>query len=129
MGYGGEQSFEETGRPLMLQTLKILLSLASAALPLAEKYWVTVSPVSSRIRDTVLPVAILASIAAVAAGVATARQTTQGLEVGWLSLVVFLATTFVLYGLLDFMPRATSGLYVLFFASFALSMSSFLSAR
>jgi hypothetical protein len=113
----------------ILQTAKVLLCLATAALPLVEKHWLRVLPVSARVRDVVLPAAILAAVAAAAAGVATARQTTESLGVGWASLVVFLATTMALYGALDLMPRAASGLYVLFFASFTLSVSSFLSGR
>jgi len=113
----------------MMQTAKVFLSLLSASLPLVEKYWINVLPVSARVRDGVLPVAILASLAAVAAGVSTARQTDAGLTVGWMSLLVFLVTTILLYGFMDFVPRATSGLYVLFFATFTLSVSSFLSSR
>jgi len=113
----------------MMQAAKVLLSLLSAALPLVEKYWMNVLPVSARIRDGVLPVTILASLAAVAAGVATARQTGEGLTVGWMSLLLFVVTTILLYGFMDFAPRATSGLYILFFASFTLSVSSFLSSR
>jgi hypothetical protein len=94
-----------------------------------EKYWMNVLPVSARIRDAALPVAILTSLAAVAAGVATARQTGEGLTVGWMSLVLFVVTTILLYGFMDLVPRAASGLYVLFFASFTLSVSSFLSSR
>src|SRR5262245_58398435 len=113
----------------MRQAAKVFLSLLSAALPLVEKRWMAVLPVGARVRDTVLPVAILASLAAVAAGVVTARQTGEGLTVGWMSLVLFLAIAILLYGFMDRMPRATSGLYILFFASFALSVSSFLSSR
>ena len=113
----------------MLQFVKILLSLATAALPWVEAEWLPVLPVAARLRDTVLPVAILAAIAAVAAGVATARHTTEGLSVGWFALIVFLATAVAMYGALDLMPRAASGLYVVFFASFTLSVSSFLSSH
>jgi hypothetical protein len=49
--------------------------------------------------------------------------------VGWLSLFVFFVTTIALYGFMDFVPRVVGGLYVLFFATFALSMSSFLASR
>ena len=113
----------------MMQAVNVFLSLLSAALPLVERYWIDVLPVSDRIRDGVLPVAILASLAAVAAGVATARHTGEGVTVGWMSLLLFLVTTIMLYGFMDFVPRATSGLYVLFFATFTLSVSSFLSSR
>jgi len=52
----------------MMQAAKVLLSLLSAALPLVEKYWMNVLPVSARIRDGVLPVTILASLAARGSG-------------------------------------------------------------
>ena len=113
----------------MIQAANVLLSLLSAGLPLVEKHWMAVLPVGTRVRDTVLPVAILASLAAVAAGVATARQTGEGLTVGWMSLGLFVVITILLYGFIDRMPRATSGLYILFFSSFTLSVSSFLSSR
>jgi hypothetical protein len=113
----------------MMQAVNVLVSLLSAALPLVEKYWIDVLPISGRIRDGALPVAVLASLAAVAAGVATARHTGEGVTVGWMSLLLFLVTTIMLYGFMDFVPRAASGLYVLFFATFTLSVSSFLSSR
>ena len=113
----------------MLQLGKVLLSLTTVALPYVEMRWLPVLPVMGRLRDTVLPVAILAAIAAVAAGVATARHTTEGLSVGWFALIVFLGSAIAMYGALDLMPRAASGLYVVFFASFTLSVSSFLSSH
>lgn len=114
-----------------MQIVKVLVSLLSAALPLVERYWVSVLPVGASIRNGLLPVAVLTSLAAVIAGVATARrgQAGEGLSVGWISLFIFFVTTIVLYGFVDLIPRATSGLYLLFFAAFALSMSSFLSSR
>jgi hypothetical protein len=108
---------------------KGLLGLASAALPLVEQHYISVLPVSAGLRNGLLPVAILASIAAAAAGTTTAQQTTEGLTVGWISLMVFLFATIALYGVLDLVPRAGGGLYVVFFASFTLSVSSFLSSR
>jgi hypothetical protein len=113
----------------MLQFAKVFVSLATAALPWVERRWLPVLPVTGRIRDTVLPVAILAAVGAVAAGVATARHTSEGLSVGWFGLIVFLGTAIGMYGALDLMPRAASGLYVVFFASFTLSVSSFLSSH
>lgn len=112
-----------------MQVLKILLSVASAALPLVEQHWFAVLPVTDRLRGDVMPVAVLAAVAAAVAGTVTARQTTEGLSVGWVSLLVFLATAIGFYGALDYVPRAASGLYVVFFASFTLSVSSFLSSR
>jgi len=114
-----------------MQIAKIFLSLLSAALPLVERHWVSVLPVGAAVRNGLLPVAVITSLAAVVAGVATARQADagEGLTVGWISLCLFFVTTIVLYGFVDLIPRATSGLYVLFFATFALSMSSFLSSR
>ena len=117
------------GRLRMLQAGKVLLSLATAALPWIEARWLPVLPVSGRLRETVLPVAILAAVAAVAAGVATARHTAEGLSVGWFALIVFVASAIGMYGALDLMPRAASGLYVVFFAAFTLSVSSFLSSQ
>lgn len=112
----------------MLQLVKVLLSLSTAALPYVERRWLPVLPVTGRLRDTVLPVAMLAAVAAVAAGVATARHTTEGLAVGWFALIVFLGSAMAMYGALDLLPRSASGLYVIFFASFTLSVSSFLFA-
>ena len=45
-----------------------------------------------------------------AAGVATARQTGEGLTVGWMSFLMFLVTTILLYGFMDFVPRVASGM-------------------
>ena len=114
-----------------MHIVKVFLSLLSAALPVVERYWVSVLPVSANIRNGLLPVAVITSLAAVVAGIATARQglTGEGLTVGWISLGLFFVTTVLLYGFLDLIPRATSGLYLLFFGAFALSMSSFLSSR
>ena len=118
-------------RPLaaLAQLIRILLSLATAVLPVAEKYWLTVLPVTGRTRDTLLPVAVLAAVAAAVAGTVTARQTNEGLAMGWFALVVFLASAIGFYTALDMMPRAASALYIVFFASFTLSVASFLSAR
>jgi hypothetical protein len=113
----------------IMQFVKILLSLSTAALPYVEDRWFTVLPVSGRVRDTVMPVAILAAIAAAAAGVATARHTTESLSVGWFGLIVFLGSAVAMYGALDLMPRGASGLYVIFFSAFTLSVSSFLFTR
>ena len=112
-----------------MQFIKIVLSLATAALPYIEERWLPVLPVTGRIRDTVMPVAVLAAIAAAAAGVATARHTTEALSVGWFAMLVFLGSAVAMYGALDLLPRAASGLYVIFFASFTLAVSSFLFTR
>jgi hypothetical protein len=114
-----------------MQTVKILVSLLSAALPVVESHWYSVLPVSDGLRQGLLPIAVLTSLAAVVAGIATARQshTGEALTVGWLSLFGFFVTTITLYGFMDFVPRVAGGLYVLFFATFALSMSSFLASR
>jgi hypothetical protein len=113
----------------VLEAAGFLISLATAALPYVEKTWFTVLPVAGRVRSSVMPVAILACVAAVFAGVATARQTSEGLTTGWFALVVFLATAIGLYAGLEFAPRAASGLYIVFFASFSLSITSFLTSR
>ena len=114
---------------ILLEALRALISLSSAALPLVERYWLPVLPVARSTRESLLPVAILAAVAAAVAGTVTARQTNEGLSIGWFSLVVFLVTAVGFYTALDFMPRAASALYVVFFASFTLSVASFLSAR
>jgi hypothetical protein len=114
---------------VLLQILKGAVGLSTAALPLAERYWFSVLPVSGRLRETLLPVAVLAAAGAAAAGLATARQTSEGLTIGWFSLVAFLATAIGFYVALDFYPRAASGLYIVFFVSFTLSVSSFLFSR
>ena len=130
-----EPSAQDERRPGMdaarfvLEAAGFLISLATAALPYVEKTWFTVLPVAGRVRSSVMPVAILACVAAVFAGVATARQTSEGLTTGWFALVVFLATAIGLYAGLEFAPRAASGLYIVFFASFSLSITSFLTSR
>lgn len=114
-----------------MQTIELTLSLLTAALPLVEMNWFRVLPVGADIRNGLVPIAVLTSLAAAVAGIATARhgQTGEGLTVGWLSFILFFVTTIALYGFLDFVPRATSGLYLMFFAAIALSLSSFLSSQ
>lgn len=111
------------------QLIRVVISLATAALPLVERHWLAVLPVTVRTRETLLPVAVLASVAAAVAGTVTARQTAEGLSIGWFALLAFLLSAVAFYTALDVMPRAASALYVVFFASFTLSVASFLSAR
>jgi len=118
-----------TALRFVADAIGLLISLTTVALPYVEKSWLAVLPVTARIRGSLMPVAVLACVVAVLAGVATARQTAGGLAMGWFALCLFLATTIVLYGVVDFWPHATSGLYVVFFASFSLAIASFLTRR
>jgi hypothetical protein len=65
----------------------------------------------------------------VVAGYATARHSTQGMHVGWTSLVLFLALLVTMFGFMDLLPRADRALYIVSFALFGLSAASFLSLR
>lgn len=104
------------------------MSLLALGLPWVERAY-QVLPVSQRVRDDALPAAMLATLLCVIAGYATARYSTQGLQVGWTSLVLFLAAVVALFGFSDLFPRGERGVYILCFALFGLSAASFLSLR
>ena len=108
--------------------IRASVSLLAAGLPLVERSY-EVLPVSQRVREDALPAAVLATVLCVIAGYATARHSTQGLQVGWTSLVLFLAVVVALFGFMDLIPRGDRGLYILCFAMFGLSAASFLSIR
>lgn len=112
----------------MIETLRAATSLLATGLPWLEGTY-QVLPVTQRVREDALPAAMLATLLCVIAGYATARYSTQGLQVGWTSLVLFLAVVVALFGFMDFLPRADRGLYILCFALFGLSAASFLSIR
>ena len=104
------------------------VSLFATGLPLLERTF-RVLPVSQRVREDALPAAMLATLLCVIAGFATARYSSEGLQVGWTSLVLFLAGVVALFGFIDLFPRGERGLYILCFALFGLSAASFLSIR
>jgi len=108
--------------------IRASVSLLATGLPLVERSY-EVLPVSQRVREDALPAAVLATVLCVIAGYATARHSTQGLQVGWTSLTLFLAVVVALFGFMDLIPRGDRGLYILCFALFGLSAASFLSIR
>ena len=112
----------------IIEDIRAATSLFATTLPLVERAY-QVLPVSQRVRETALPAAMLATVLCVIAGFVTSRHSTQGLQVGWTSLVLFLAAVVALFGFIDLYPRAERGLYILSFALFGLSASSFLSLR
>jgi hypothetical protein len=112
----------------IIEQLRAASSLLATGLPLLERAY-QLLPVSQRVRDGALPAAMLATLLCVIAGYATTRNSTQGLQVGWTSLVLFLACVVALFGFVDLFPRAERGLYILCFALFGLSAASFLSLR
>ena len=112
----------------IIEQVSAAMSLLATALPWLERTY-QVLPVTQRIRDDVLPAAMLATLLCVIAGYATARHSTQGMQVGWTSLVLFLAVIVAMFGFMDLLPRADRALYILCFALFGLSAASFLSLR
>lgn len=112
----------------ILETIRASASLLATALPWLERTY-HVLPVTQRIRDDVLAAATLATLLCVIAGYTTARHSTQGMQVAWTSLVLFLAVTVAMFGFMDLLPRADRALYILCFALFGLSAASFLSLR
>jgi len=112
----------------IIEQVSAAMSLLATALPWLERTY-QVLPVTQRIRDDVLPAAMLATLLCVIAGYATARHSMQGMQVGWISLVLFLAVIVAMFGFMDLLPRADRALYILCFALFGLSAASFLSLR
>jgi hypothetical protein len=112
----------------IIEHIRAATSLLATGLPWVERAY-QVFPVSQRVRQDALPAAMLATLLCVIAGYATARYSTQGLQVGWTSLVLFLAAVVTLFGFIDLFPRGERGLYILCFALFGLSAASFLSIR
>ena len=109
---------------LKADSIKPWVSLLAILLPLVERSY-QVLPVTQAVRQDALPAAVLATLLCVIAGYATARHSIQGLQVGWTSLVLFLAVVVALFGFMDLIPRGDRGLYVLCFALFGLSAASF----
>jgi hypothetical protein len=110
----------------IVDQLRAASSLLATALPLLERSY-EVLPVSQRVRDTSLAAAMMATLLCVIAGYATTKYSSQGMQVGWTSLVLFLAVVVALFGFVDLFPRGERGLYILCFALFGLSAASFLS--
>ena len=104
-------------------------SLLAAGLPLLERSF-EVLPVARRVREDVLPAAVVATLLCIVAGYATSRNSLSGLAVGWTALVLFLGVVVALFGFADMIPRGSDrALYILCFALFGLSAASFLSIR
>jgi hypothetical protein len=112
----------------IIEEIRAAASLLATGLPWLERTY-QVLPVTQRLRDDVLPAAVLATLLCVIAGYVTTRHSTQGMQVGWTSLVLFLAVLVAMFGFMDLLPRADRGLYILCFALFGLSAASFLSLR
>lgn len=115
-------------KPGIGDRLRAAASLPAAGLPWLEQYF-QVLPVTQRIREDVLPAAVLATLLCVIAGYATSRHSVRGLQVGWTSLLLFLAVVVAMFGFMDVIPRGDRALYILCFALFGLSAASFLSIR
>jgi hypothetical protein len=103
-------------------------SLLAAGLPLLERSF-EVLPVARRVREDVLPAAVIATLLCVVAGYATSRNSVSGLAVGWSALVLFLGVVVAMFGFADLIPRWGRALYILSFALFGLSAAAFLSIR
>ena len=82
-------------------------SLLAAGLPLLERSF-EVLPVTRRVREDVLPAAVIATLLCVVAGYATSRNSFNGLAVGWPSLVLFLGVVVALFGFAELIPRGDS---------------------
>ena len=112
----------------VIDHIRAATSLLATGLPWLERTY-QVLPVTQRVREDALSAAMLATLLCVIASYATARYSAQGLQVGWASLVLFLAVVVALFGFMDLLPRADRALYILYFALFGLSTASFLSLR
>ena len=112
----------------IIEQIRAATSLLATGLPWVERTY-QVLPVTQRVREDALPAAMLATLLCVIAGYATARHSAQGMQVGWTSLVLFLAVLVAMFGFMDLVPRADRALYILCFALFGLSAASFLSLR
>jgi hypothetical protein len=112
----------------VMEHARAAASLLAAALPLLERSY-QVLPVTQRIREDVLPAAMLATLLCIIAGYATSRHSLRGLQVGWTSLVLFMAVIVAMFGFMDLIPRGDRALYIDCFAFFGLSAASVLSIR
>jgi hypothetical protein len=110
----------------LFDKLKPALALLSVYVPWLERQF-RVLPVADAVRDSAMPAAVLATVLCVVAGYATARHSYQGMQIGWTALMLFLAVMVAMFGFMDLIPRGERGLYILCFALFGLSVSSFLS--
>ena len=92
----------------IVEEMRAAASLLAVGLPWVERAY-QVLPVSQRAREDALPAAALATLLCVIAGYATTRHSTQGLNVGWTALVLFLSAVVALFGFLDLFPRGERG--------------------
>ena len=104
---------------------KAVASFLTVLIPLLEK-WKTVLPVSPQVRHECLTIAVFACFLAAVAGYSTGRHTLNGLSVGWCFLLLFLAVLTVQLAGVARVAWTERPLYVLIFAFFSLSTSSFL---
>jgi len=104
---------------------KAVTSFLTVLVPLLEK-WQAVLPVSPRVRQECLTIAVFVCFLAVVAGYSTGRHTVNGLSVGWSFLLLFLGVLTVQLAGLPHIAWAQRPLYVLIFAFFSLSTSAFL---
>ncbi|MBM3801562.1 MAG: hypothetical protein FJW26_04525 [Acidimicrobiia bacterium] len=104
---------------------KAVASFLTVLIPLLEK-WKAVLPVSSQVRQECLTIAVFACFLAAVAGYSTGRHTLNGLAVGWCFLLLFLLVLTVELAGVARIAWAERPLYVLIFAFFSLSTSSFL---
>jgi hypothetical protein len=112
----------------MADQAKVAAMILAIGVPWWERMF-RVLPVDDTVRTAALPAAVLVTILCVIAGSATARHTFSGMQVAWSSLVLFLGVVVVMFGYMDLIPRGERGLYILCFALFGLSVSSFLSVK
>jgi len=104
---------------------KALTSFLTVLVPLLEK-WQPVLPVPPQVRQQCLTIAVAVCFLAAVAGYSTGRHTVNGLSTGWCFLLLFLMVLTVELSDLQHIAFAQRPLYVLTFAFFSLSISSFL---
>ena len=108
-----------------IELSKTGVSLLTALIPILDD-WLTILPATPQVRHQCLPIAICVCLLAVTAGFSTGRHTGNGLSVGWWFLVLFLVILSIQLVTLPHFVWAERPLYVLLFAFFSLSASSFL---
>ena len=108
--------------------IRIGAACLTVLLPLIERSYLLL-PIAPAVREDALPGALLAALVCVVGGYATASYSDRGLDVGWTAMVLFLATLVAIVAFLDLIPRGERSLYIMAFAFFSLSVSSFLCLR
>ena len=108
--------------------LLVCAALLTTALPWLERV-LQVLPVSGAAREEAWLAATFATLLCVIAGYATARHSSSGFRLGWVSLQLFLAVMVAMFAVMDLIPRSDRALYIMCFAFAGLSAASFLSLR